>query len=254
MRIISWNVNGLRSIHKKNFLNWFKKIKANIICLQETKAQPEQLPPELIKPKGYNVYLNPARKKGYAGTAVYTKEKPLKVENKLGMRRFDQEGRILKLKYPNFTLINLYLPQGGRQKQNMDYKLKVYKRLINYLKRNKNKKIILVGDFNIAHQEIDLARPKQNQKNTMFTPEERKQIDKIIDLGFTDSFRKFHKKAGQYTWWPHWANARQRNLGWRIDYIFTSKSLTPKLKKAFILSEVKGSDHCPIGVEISISF
>jgi len=254
MKIISWNVNGLRAIYKKNFLSWFKKTRADIVCLQEIKAHPAQLIPELIQPEEYYSYFNPANKKGYSGVIVYTKKKPLRVGRKLGMKRFDQEGRMLKLEYPNFTLINLYLPQGGRQKQNMGYKLEVYSRLLNYLKRNKNKKIILIGDFNIAHQEIDLARPKQNQKNTMFTPEERKQIDKIIDLGFTDTFRKFHKKAGQYTWWPYWANARQRNLGWRIDYVFASKSLIPKLKKAFILSEVKGSDHCPIGVEISISF
>lgn len=250
MKIISWNVNGLRAVYKKNFWDWFKKTKADIICLQEIKAHPEQLTPELVKPKGYYSYFNPASKKGYSGVAIYTKKEPLKVEYKLGMKRFDQEGRILKLEYPNFTLFNLYLPQGGRQKENMGYKLEVYTHLLNYLKRNKNKKIILIGDFNIAHEEIDLARPKQNQKNTMFTPKERKQIDKIIDLGFTDTFRKFHKQAGQYTWWPWLAKARLRNMGWRIDYVFTSKSLTPKLKNAFILSEVRGSDHCPVGVEM----
>lgn len=265
MKIISWNVNGLRAVYKnlslrsrtllpkgskRNFLKWLQKSKADIVCLQEIKALSEQLQPELIKPKNYYSYFNSAVKKGYSGVAVYAKEKPIKIERKIGMKRFDEEGRILKLEYPNFVLINLYLPHGGRQKENLDYKLKVYKKLFNYLKKFGNKKIIIAGDFNIAHQEIDLARPKQNKNNIMFTSRERKQIDKIIKLGFTDTFRKFHKKGGQYTWWPYFVNARERNLGWRIDYIFTSKILIPKLKKAFILSKIKGSDHCPIGIEM----
>jgi exodeoxyribonuclease-3 len=250
MKIISWNVNGIRAVYKRNFLKWLTNTKADIVCLQEIKAQTDQLPADLLKPKGYYFYFSQAVKKGYAGLAVYTKQKPLKVEYKLDLKRFDQEGRILKLKYPDFTLINLYLPHGGRQKENLNYKLEVYKRLLNYLKKNKDKNIILAGDFNIAHQEIDLARPRQNQNNVMFTKEEREQIDKIIDLGFTDTFRKFNKKGGNYTWWPYFANARQRNLGWRIDYVFTSKKITPKLKDAFILNKVTGSDHCPIGAMV----
>ncbi|KPJ56440.1 exodeoxyribonuclease III [Parcubacteria bacterium DG_74_2] len=250
MKIISWNVNGIRAACKKNFLDWFKKSKADIICLQEIRAQKEQLPDELLKPKKYYFYFNPAVKKGYSGVIVYSKQKPLKAENKLGFKRFDQEGRILKLKYPDFTLINIYLPYGGRQKENLDYKLQVYKELLNYLKTIKNKNIILVGDFNIAHQEIDLARPKQNQNNIMFTPKERKQIDEIIKLGFIDSFRKFNKKPDNYTWWLRSFNARQRNLGWRLDYIFVSKKMALKLKKAFILNKVMGSDHCPVGIEV----
>lgn len=250
MKIISWNVNGIRAVYKKNFLEWFKKSRADIICLQEIKACAEQVPAELIKIGNYYSYFNPAVKKGYAGTAVYTKEKPLKVECKIGIKRFDQEGRVLKLKYPDFDLINIYLPHGGRQKENLDYKLKAYKNLLKYLAKIKNEKVILVGDFNVAHQEIDLARPKQNIKNIMFTPKEREQIDKIIEMGFCDTFRKFHKKGGNYTWWLYGFNARERNLGWRIDYIFLSKILTPKLKKSFISAKIKGSDHCPIGIEI----
>ncbi|MCK4781728.1 exodeoxyribonuclease III [Candidatus Parcubacteria bacterium] len=249
MKIISWNVNGIRAACKKNFLNWFKKSKADIVCLQEIRAQKEQLPDDLLQPKGYYFYFNQAVKKGYSGVAIYSKKKPLKVENKLGLKRFDQEGRILKLKYPDFTLINIYLPHGGRQKENLGYKLEVYKYLLNYLKKIKNQKIVLVGDFNVAHQEIDLARPKQNQKNIMFTSEERKQIDKVIKMGFIDTFRKFNKKTGNYTWWPHIANCRERNLGWRLDYIFVSKNMSMKLKKAFILNKVMGSDHCPIGIK-----
>lgn len=250
MKILSWNVNGIRSVCKKGFLEWFKKSRADIVCLQEMKAQEEQIPKDLVNLKNYYFYFNPAIKKGYSGVAVYSKIKPRKVEYKLGLKRFDSEGRILKVEYSDFILINLYLPHGGRKKENLKYKLEVYSRLLSYLKRNKNKKIVLIGDFNIAHQEIDLARPKENKNNIMFTLEERKQIDSLINLSFIDSFRKFDKKGGNYTWWPYFANARQRNLGWRIDYAFVSKKMNSKLKKAFIFKKVKGSDHCPIGIEL----
>jgi len=250
MKIISWNVNGIRSAYKKGFLKWLTSARADIVCLQEIKAQKEQIPTDLLNLKNYHFYLNSAVKKGYSGVAVFTKEKPISVDYKLGLKRFDQEGRILKLKYPNFVLINLYLPHGGRLKENLGYKLESYKCLLNYLKKNKDKNIILTGDFNIAHQEIDLARPKNNKNNIMFTQKERKQIDEVMDLGFTDTFRKFNQKPDNYTWWPYMANARDRNLGWRIDYTFTSKKLTSKLKKSFILNKVKGSDHCPVGVNV----
>ena len=250
MKIVSWNVNGLRAIYKKGFWEWFEKIKADIVCLQETKIQEEQLSFDLVRLKNYSSFFNSASKKGYSGVGVFSKRNPLVVKRKLGLKRFDDEGRFLELQYPEFTLINLYLPHGGRQKENLAYKLKVYQFLFKYLQKMNKQKLILIGDFNIAHQEIDLARPKQNKNNIMFTPKEREQIDRLIDLGFTDSFRKFYKEGGHYTWWPYLANARQRNLGWRIDYAFVSKRLTPNLKKSFILSQVKGSDHCPIGIEI----
>jgi len=248
MKIISWNVNGIRAVYKKGFLEWFKKAKADIICLQEIKAQKEQIPIDLLNLKNYHFYFNQAVKKGYSGVAVWAKEKPIKVDYELGLKRFDQEGRILKLKYPNFTLINLYLPHGGRAKENLDYKLECYAKLLSFLKKTKN--TILIGDFNIAHQEIDLARPKNNKNNIMFTPEERKQIDKLISLGLTDTFRKFNQKTDNYTWWPYFANARERNIGWRIDYTFVSKRMNSKLKNAFILNKVSGSDHCPIGINV----
>ena len=250
MKIISWNVNGLRAAYKKGFLDWLNKSEADIVCLQELRAEPEQLAPELINPGDYQSFFNPAVKKGYAGTAIYTKEKPLTIEKEIEMERFDQEGRILKLKYPEFDIVNFYLPHGGRQKENLDYKLEVYDFLLNQLEKIKDESVILIGDFNIAHKEIDLARPKDNRNNIMFTPEEKKQIDRIIKLGFVDTFREFHKEGGHYTWWPYFVNARERNLGWRIDYVFASESLTPRVKKAFILPEVMGSDHCPIGIEI----
>lgn len=248
MKILSWNVNGIRSVFNKGFLDWFNKVKADIVCLQEIKAQEEQIPVELFNLKNYHLYSNQAIRKGYSGVAVFTKQKPIKVDNTLGFKRFDQEGRILKLKYPNFTLINLYLPHGGRDKENLEYKLEAYGHLINYLKRKKNQNIVLTGDFNIAHQEIDLARFKSNKNNIMFTSEERKQIDRLISLGFIDSFRKFNKETGNYSWWPYAHNARQRNIGWRIDYAFVSEKL--KSKDAFILKNALGSDHCPIGVEL----
>lgn len=252
MQIISWNVNGIRNIYKKGFIEWLEETRADIICLQETKAQPDQLPWDLTKRGNYNFYFNSANKKGFSGVAIYTKQKPQKIKSQIGLNRFDDEGRFLRFDFPQFSLINLYLPHGGRRKENLNYKLKVYSYLLKYLEKVKSQKILLIGDFNIAYQEIDLARPKENKNNIMFTPKERKQIVQLIKLGFIDSFRKFHQEGGHYTWWPYFANARERNLGWRIDYAFVSKPLIPKLKDAFILPEVKGSDHCPIGVEVDV--
>jgi len=250
MRIISWNVNGLRAAARKGFNLWLKKSKADIVCLQEIKAHPSQLTPDLIKPEGYYSYFNSAQRKGYSGVAVYSKEKPQQVETELGLERFDQEGRILKLTFPDFILINLYLPQGGRDKQNLEFKLQSYQYLLDYLNKNREKNIIILGDFNIAHQEIDLARPQANKNSTMFTPEERKQIDKILSLGFIDTFRELHSREKLYSWWPYFYHARERDIGWRIDYVFISPPLKKQLKSSFILSDVLGSDHCPVGIEI----
>lgn len=250
MKIVSWNVNGLRSVYKNGFVDWFKKVRADIVCLQEIKLQDGQVPEEISKIKGYYSYFSFAVKKGYSGLAVFTKEKPLKVEKKLGLKRFDEEGRILRLDYKDFVLIDFYIPHGGREKEKLPYKLEVYRYLLKYLNRIKDEKVVIIGDFNIAHEDIDLARPKQNRNNIMFTEEERKQLSGLISLGFVDSFRKLHKDGGHYTWWPYFANARERDLGWRIDYAFVSKKLNSKLKKAFILKESGGSDHCPVGIEL----
>ncbi len=248
MKILSCNVNGIRAAHKKNFLQWVKRSRADIICLQEIKAQKEQLPAGFLHLNNYNSYFNFANKKGYSGVAIYSKQKSLKNGYKLGLKRFDQEGRMIKIEYPNFILLNLYLPHGGRKKENLKYKLESYNYLFKYLRRLKNKNVILTGDFNIAHQEIDLARPKSNQNNIMFTSKEREQIDKLLNLGFVDSFRKVNLKGGNYTWWSNAFNARERNIGWRLDYAFTSNKIA--IKKAFIFNKVKVSDHCPISLEV----
>jgi exodeoxyribonuclease-3 len=250
VKIISWNVNGLRSVYKKGFLDFLKKEKADIICLQEIKIQENQIPKELLNPFGYYSFFNPAIKKGYSGVAVFSKIEPKNINKKLGIDRFDKEGRILKLEYPDFILTNVYIPHGGRRKENLDYKLEVYARLLKNLNKKANERRILIGDFNIAHQEIDLARPKQNLNNIMFTAQEREQLDKLIELGFIDSFRRLHKNERTFTWWPYYRNARKRNLGWRLDYAFITSKRAQEIRNSLILKEITGSDHCPIKLEI----
>ena len=251
MKIISWNVNGLRSIYRKGFIELLERENFDIVCLQEIKAKKEQLSFDFLGPKGYVSIYNSAERPGYSGVAVYSKIKPDKVGRKLGFSRFDNEGRILKLDFKNFSLINVYIPHGARDKRNLDYKLEAYNHLSKEIEKLKDENVILMGDFNIAHRKIDLARPEGNMNNTMFTENERKQIDDIINLGFIDTFREFNDEGGHYSWWPYRVDARKRNVGWRIDYIFVSKDLLPRLGDAFILSKVKGSDHCPVGIEIA---
>lgn len=252
MKIISWNVNGLRSCYRKGFLIWIKTEQPDVVCLQEIKVNQSTLPQELKNIDGYFFYLNSAQKRGYAGTAIYTKEKPLAVLDKIGLSTFENEGRMIILTFAKYILINLYFPHGGRAKEKLEYKLNCYQKFQRYLKSTKQQKIILVGDFNIAHTELDLARPKQNRDNIMFTSKERQMLDKIIDLGFIDSFRQFHQEGNYFSWWPYAFDARQRNLGWRIDYIFVSQNLSQNLTDAFILKNVLGSDHCPVGIELEL--
>lgn len=249
MKIISWNVNGIRSVCRKGFLGWLAKESPDILCLQEMKAQEGTIPAELPNLSAYTFCANFAEKRGYSGVSVFSKSKPKIVRNKLGIDRFDSEGRYLELDFGKFILINIYLPHGGRAKENLEYKLEAYNKLISRLSAIK-KKVILAGDFNVAHTELDLARPKSNQNNIMFTPKERSQFDAIEKLGFVDSFRQFHQGSGHYTWWPWLANCRDRNLGWRIDYVFVSRSCLPGLKDGFILNAVTGSDHCPVGIAL----
>lgn len=254
MRIISWNVNGLRSAVRKGFVDWVKRESPDILCLQEVKIQESEVPFDLKYLNNYHTFFNTAQKKGYSGVMVYSKMKPLHVRQKLGLNPFDKEGRLLELKFRDFTLINLYIPHGVRDKSKMPYKLETYGMLLEKLERGiskrPNEKVVLAGDFNVAHTDLDLARPKENITNTMFTFPERIQLDKIEKLGFVDSFRTLHEEGGNYSWWPYYPDARESNIGWRIDYLFVSLNLKEKIKTAFIMKNVEGSDHCPVGMEI----
>jgi exodeoxyribonuclease III len=251
MTIFSWNVNGLRSVCRHDFLGWVKRSNADIICLQEIKLQEAQIPIDIAHLASYHTYFSFAEKKGYSGVAVFTKNKPLRVSHELGLQRFDNEGRFLRLEFPDFILLNLYMPHGGRLKEKLTYKLACYQRLFEYLHASGNKPMILMGDFNIAHTELDLARPQGNKDNIMFTPKERQQLDQLIGMGFVDSFRQQHlDENGHYSWWPYGFEARSRNIGWRIDYAFVSTALASKIKNTSISTEVLGSDHCPVGVRV----
>ncbi len=251
-RILSWNVNGLRAVHKKGFLDWFKEEQPDILCLQETKAQEEQLPDEVRNVEGYHSYFSSAVKKGYSGVAIYTKEKPKSVKKGFGIERFDSEGRILVAEYSDFTLINIYYPNGKARKERLIYKMDFYDAFLEFANKlkKKGKNLIICGDVNTAHKEIDLARPKPNEKVSGFLPEERAWMDKFFANGYLDTFRMFNQEPENYTWWDMISRARDRNVGWRIDYFFISESLKKKIKNAFILADVMGSDHCPIGIEI----
>ena len=254
MRLISWNVNGIRAADKKGFFNWFKKEKPDILCLQEIKALPEQFPPYLRNTPGYYVYINPGERKGYSGVATYSKIKPKNIKNGFGIEKFDREGRILITEYPEFMLFNIYFPNGKKNQERLDYKLDFYDTFLAYADNQKaeGKNIVVCGDFNTAHKEIDLARPKENEKTSGFLPVERAWIDTFIDHGYVDTFRYFNKEPNQYTWWDMKTRARERNVGWRIDYFFVNKEFMKHVKKAFIMPEVTGSDHCPIGIEIEL--
>jgi len=252
MKIISWNVNGIRSVYRKGFLRWLKREKPDILCLQETKAHQNQLPFDLTTLTGYHTVFNSAKRKGYSGVGLYSLEKPQEIKKDLGHKRFDREGRFIETNFCDFTSINFYIPHGNRDQKDIPYKLEVYEKIFEYIKNHNEENLILCGDFNIAHKERDLARPKSNWENTMFTEAERAQLDHLINLGFVDSFRKFNKEGGNYSWWPYSKSAREKNIGWRIDYIFTSVTLTGNLQNAFIQKEISLSDHVPVGIKISL--
>jgi exodeoxyribonuclease-3 len=252
LRILSWNVNGIRATAKKGLMEWMRGAKADILCFQETKASPDQLSNELSNPKEYHSYWSVAEKKGYSGTVTYSKVEPTRVLYGMGEPRFDSEGRMVITEYPKFVLFNVYFPNGKKNKDRLRYKMDFYDAFLSVADtyKKKRKGVIACGDFNTAHKEIDLARPKENENVSGFLPIEREWIDKFISHGYTDTFRKFNKEPGQYSWWDYKTRARERNIGWRIDYFFVSNDLLPKLKDAFILNEVMGSDHCPVGVVI----
>ncbi|MDO8674945.1 MAG: exodeoxyribonuclease III [Candidatus Omnitrophota bacterium] len=253
MRLISWNVNGIRAIEKKRFFEWMAGESPDILCLQETKAHPEQLTEKFIKPDGYCSFWSSAAKKGYSGVAIYSKKQPQSVVQGFGVKEFDSEGRTLIADYGDFVLFNIYYPNGGAGNKRVPFKMRFYDAFLKKAEalRKRGRKIIITGDVNTAHTAIDLARPKENAKNTGFLPEEREWVSKFIACGYVDTFRHFNKEPGHYTWWDYYTGARARDVGWRIDYFFVTKNVLPALKKAFILKDVLGSDHCPVGIELA---
>ncbi len=255
MKLISWNVNGLRAVVTKGFKEFFDNVDADIFCLQETKLQEEQVD-ENIKSifNGYNEYWNCAEKKGYSGTAVFSKLKPINVTYGIGIEEHDKEGRVITLEFDKFYLVNCYTPNSKRELERLNYRMQWEDAFRNYLlKLNETKPVIMCGDLNVAHNEIDLKNPKTNHRNAGFTDEERDKMTKLLNAGFTDSFRYLYpEKEGCYSWWSYMFHAREKNAGWRIDYFIVSNSINKNIKESTIYSDIMGSDHCPVGIEIEI--
>ena len=249
MKLVSWNVNGIRACLNKGFDDFFKSIDADIFCIQETKCQEGQVDLEY---DGYESYWNSAEKKGYSGTAVFTKIKPLSVSYGIGIEEHDKEGRVITLEFDKFYLVDIYTPNSKRELERLDYRQIWEDEIRKYLlKLNETKPVIMCGDLNVAHKEIDLKNPKTNTHNAGFTIEERNKMTELLDAGFVDSFRYLYPdKENAYSWWSYMRKAREKNVGWRIDYFIVSESIKDKIKEASIYSEVMGSDHCPVGLEI----
>lgn len=253
IKLLSWNVNGIRAVERKGFLDWLRKESPDVLCVQETKAHPEQLNPGLLNPPGYHVSWNAATtRKGYSGVATFSKQKPLSNRTGFHIPKFDGEGRVLETEFPDFTLLNIYFPNGKASPERLQYKLEFYDQALKHFEklRKKGKKVVVTGDVNTAHKPIDLARPKENEDVSGFLPIERAWIDKFTSRGFLDTLRVFNQEPAQYTWWDLKTGARERNVGWRIDYFFISEDLKPYLKDAFIAPDVMGSDHCPVGIRL----
>ncbi len=254
MKLVSWNVNGLRAAHKKGFLLWLYESNADIVGLQETKAEAEQLPDEVRNPVGYHGYFSHSKgRKGYSGVGLYSRTKPDNVEYGIGIKKFDDEGRIIIGHFGDMVVLNVYFPNGGGGPERLKYKLEFYDAFLKYIEglRRNGKQVVFCGDVNTAHEEIDLARPKANENNTGFLPEERAWIDELIYCGYHDTFRHFYpSKEEVYSYWDMKTAARVRNVGWRIDYFFVSHELLPKLKAAGIAANIYGSDHCPVWIDL----
>ena len=249
MKLVSWNVNGIRAVLTKGFEDFFKNVNADIFCIQETKCQEGQVELEF---EGYQSFWNSAEKKGYSGTAIFTKIKPLSVKFGIGIEEHDKEGRVITLEFKNFYMVNIYTPNSKRELERLDYRQiwedEIRKYLLNL---NKTKPVIMCGDLNVAHKEIDLKNPKTNTHNAGFTIEERNKMTELLNSGFIDTFRYLYPdKTDCYTWWSYMRKAREKNVGWRIDYFIVSDSIKNKIKEANIYQEIMGSDHCPIGLEI----
>lgn len=253
MKMISWNVNGLRACLDKGFLTFFHEAEADFFCLQETKMQEGQVKLELELP-GYHQYFNSAEKKGYSGTAIFTKREPLAVTKGIGIEEHDHEGRVITLEYPEFYMVTVYTPNAQDGLRRLTYRMRWESDFLSYLKKlEQEKPVIFCGDLNVAHQEIDLKNPSANRKNAGFTNEEREKFSALLNAGFVDTFRYFYPDMeGIYSWWSYRFKARERNAGWRIDYFLVSESLKEKLKDARIHTEIIGSDHCPVELEIEL--
>ena len=249
MKLISWNVNGLRACVNKGFLDFFKEIDADIFCIQESKLQEGQITLDL---EGYHQYWNYAEKKGYSGTAVFTREEPISVSYGIGMEEHDREGRVITLEYPEFYLVTVYTPNSQNELARLPYRMQWDEDFLAYLKKLEEKKpVIFCGDLNVAHKEIDLKNPKTNRKNAGFTDEEREKFTQLLAAGFIDTFRYFYpEQEGIYSWWSYRFKAREKNAGWRIDYFCVSECLKEKLLDAKIHTEIMGSDHCPVELDI----
>lgn len=254
LKLVSWNVNGIRAVWKKGFCDWVEAAQPDILGLQETKIDGAQVTPELRNLPGYVSYWSHAEKKGYSGVAIFSKEKPLSVTEGLGVPAFDSEGRVLVADYGDFTLFNIYYPNGQRSDERLQYKLAFYDAFLQVAEglKAQGKKLVVCGDFNTAHKPIDLARPKENEKISGFLPIERAWMDQFVAAGYLDTFRGFHPHPDRYSWWNMRSRARERNVGWRIDYFFASQNLEPQLANADIHDQVLGSDHCPVSLELAL--
>ena len=256
MKLFSWNVNGVRAIEKKGFLDWLSSASPDVLCIQETKAKFEQLPDTLQNIDGYFSYWHSAEKLGYSGVATFSKKEPLHVQYGLGIDKYDKEGRVLITEFDNFLLYNIYFPNGQKDEIRLQYKLDFYDDLLEIIDDQvaSGNNVIVAGDWNTAHKEIDLANPKANANYSGFMPVERAQLDTYIDHGYVDSFRLFHDEADRYSWWTYRFGARQRNIGWRIDYFFTNQEFADNISDADIHEDVMGSDHCPVSIELFDNF
>ena len=251
MKLISWNVNGIRACINKGFKDFFKEIDADIFCIQETKCQKDQIDLEF---DGYISFWHSAEKKGYSGTAIFTKQKPMTVKYGIGIPEHDKEGRVITLEFENFYMVNIYTPNSKRELERLDYRQiwedEIRKYLLNL---NKTKPVIMCGDLNVAHKEIDLKNPKTNKGNAGFTDEERNKMSELLDAGFTDSFRQLYPdKENEYSWWSYMGHAREKNIGWRIDYFIVSNDIANKISDASIHQDIFGSDHCPVELDIEL--
>lgn len=250
--LVSWNVNGIRSALKKGFLALLLEQKFDNVCIQETKASPDKLPREAKNIPGYYNYFVSAEKKGYSGVGIFSKRKPLNVKNGMGIEKFDREGRFLRVDYEDFTLMNIYFPNGKASQERLDYKMAFYDAFFDYANALKaeGRKLVICGDVNTAHKEIDLTHPRENETISGFLPEERAWVDRFLDAGYIDTFRIFNSEGGNYSWWSVRTRARERNVGWRLDYFFVTENLRENVRSASIYSEITGSDHCPVGLEL----